>query len=47
MASGVYSLLYSDEKSQINCLALDEKNNKLWFSNSSDSSIKYIDLSKR
>lgn len=47
LAGDQHTLLYAGNKKPINSLCLDELNKQLWFTSASDSSIKYLDLSKR
>lgn len=47
LAGDQHTLLYSGNKKPINCLCLDEVNKHLWFTSAADSSINYLDLTKR
>ena len=47
LAGDQHTLLYSGNKKPINSLCLDEVNRHLWFTSAADSSINYIDLTKR
>lgn len=47
LAGDQSTLLYSGSKKPINCLCLDEANRHLWFTSATDSSINYLDLTKR